>query len=58
MTHFFAGLDISAPPARAAGADGADGADGAVARQKASEAEMAAEDLVCEEIILEQFNDG
>jgi len=58
MTHFFAGLDISAPPARAAGADGADGADGAAARQKASEAEMAAEDLVCEEIILEQFNDG
>lgn len=52
MTHFFAGLDISAPPERG------EAQDGAAARQKVSEAEMAAEDLVCEEIILEQFNDG
>lgn len=53
MRHFFAGLDISGPPARSD-----EDADAAAARRKASEDEMQAEDLVCEEVILEHFNEG
>lgn len=53
MRHFFAGLDISGPPERGDADEVA-----AAARRKASENEMQAEDLVCEEIILEHFNEG
>lgn len=49
MRHFFAGLDLSAP---------AHGPDRTSATESESEAEMAREDLVCEEMILEKFNDA
>ncbi|MDT8854186.1 GSCFA domain-containing protein [Paracoccaceae bacterium Fryx2] len=49
MSHFFAGLDVSAPPVHGADPAAAD-------RMKALRAEMAAEELVCEEMTLEGFN--
>lgn len=50
MSHFFKGLNLSGP-ARSGKGD-------AVAQViEQSEAEMAAEDLVCEEVLLEQFNE-
>ena len=49
MLHFFAGLDLSAP-ARRAGAGGDAG-------RAAVEAQMQAEELVCEEMLLETFNE-
>ncbi len=49
MTHFFAGLDISGPAERAADTTLAE-------RESRIEAALAAEDLVCEEMVLEQFN--
>jgi hypothetical protein len=49
MRHFFAGLDLSEPARRAGQAP---------ATEAESEAEMAREDLVCEEMILEKFNDA
>ncbi|MGB8812804.1 MAG: GSCFA domain-containing protein [Paracoccaceae bacterium] len=49
MTHFFAGLDTSAPALR--------GADSEIpSRMAQMTTEMAAEDLVCEEMVLEKFN--
>lgn len=48
MTHFFAGLDASAPPLRAT--------DDRAARVARIEAEMEAAELVCEEMVLERFN--
>ena len=48
MKHFFAGLDLSGP-ARAQ-QESADGT--------ADDARTAAEDLVCEELMLERFNDA
>ncbi len=52
MRHFFAGLDLSGPPAhtKSGGADDPG--------EAAAEAEMAAEDLACEESLLEVFNRG
>jgi len=48
MRHFFAGLDLSAPPrAQEESADGT-----------TDDARTAAEDLVCEELMLERFNDA
>lgn len=52
MKHFFAGLDRSGPAAHQPEADGAD------QREKAAEARMAAEELACEESLLEGFNRG
>lgn len=49
MGHFFTGLDISGPARRGATPPGP---------QHDIEAEMAREDLVCEEMILESFNDA
>ncbi len=49
MTHFFGGLDASGAARHRAGA---------VDRVAASQAEMAAEDLVCEEMMLEKFNEA
>jgi hypothetical protein len=49
MTHFFAGLDTSAPPVRAT-------EDALQQRETRMAAEMEAEELVCEEMVLERFN--
>lgn len=51
MGHFFAGLDISGPPARG-------GEDAAAKRIYDSEQAMAEDDLVCDEIIMERFNNA
>ena len=48
MGHFFAGLDCSAPAARPDEAPDT--------REEEAEADMAAEELVCEEMVLEKFN--
>lgn len=50
MKHFFAGLDLSAPAVEGLG--------GRSGRAAEVEAEMAAEDLVCEEAVLESFNEA
>jgi GSCFA family len=52
MKHFFAGLDRSGPAAH----EGA--AEGDAAHEEAAESLMAAEDLACEESLLEGFNRG
>lgn len=49
MAHFFAGLDVSGPARCGKGQPDA---------TSATEAAMAAEDLVCEEMILERFNEA
>lgn len=50
MGHFFGGLDLSAPPRHA------DSAAEEAARDAQMEATIAAEDLACEEHMLERFN--
>lgn len=47
MEHVFAGLMLNAPPVH-----------GVAAPEQAGEAAMAEEDLVCEELALERFNNG
>lgn len=49
MSHFFAGLDLSAPPRHG---------DAAAPDETALQAAMEAEELVCEEMTLEAFNRG
>ncbi len=51
MRHFFAGLDLSAPAAHAGDA-------AAAIREDALNAPMDAEELACEEAVLEAFNRG
>lgn len=48
MRHFFAGLDVSAPALRQA--------DATAEREARIAAELEAEELVCEEMVLERFN--
>ena len=52
MRHFFAGLDLSGPAAHGKGSVAEDRPESDI------EAEMASEDLACEESLLETFNRG
>ena len=51
MRHFFAGIDLTAPPTGRKSAEDA-------ARKQADQRKTAQEDLVCEEMILERFNEA
>ena len=51
MRHFFAGIDLTAPPTGRKSAEYA-------ARKQADQRKTAQEDLVCEEMILERFNEA
>jgi hypothetical protein len=52
MGHFFAGMQLDAPAVHAVAKEGAD------ATEAALEIAMNEEDLVCEEMTLEAFNDN